>query len=40
MEWSGLHYDGYTNDQLRTLRDLMPDLHTFDLGKIKQAITK
>ena len=40
MEWSGLHYDGYTNDQLRTLRDLRPDLHTFDLGKIKQTITK
>ena len=39
MEWSGLHYDGYTNDQLRPLRDLALDLYTFDLEKIKQAIT-
>ncbi len=34
MEWSGLHYDGYTNDQLRTLRDRKLDLETFDLTRV------
>ena len=34
MEWSGLHYDGYTNDQLRTLRDRALDLETFDLTRV------
>ena len=34
MEWSGLHYDGYTNDQLRTLRDRELDLETFNLTRV------
>lgn len=40
MEWSGLHYDGYTNDQLRLLREQEIDLHTFDLEETKGALTK
>ena len=40
MEWSGLHYDGYTNDQLRLLREREIDLHTFDLEETKGALTK
>ena len=40
MEWSGLHYDGYTNDQLRVLRDREIDLYTFDLEEVKRALTK
>lgn len=40
MEWSSLHYDGYTNDQLRVLRDREIDLYTFDLEEVKRALTK
>lgn len=38
MEWSGLHYDGYTNDQLQTLRDRELDLETFDLTRVLEDL--
>lgn len=40
MAWSVLHYDGYTNAQLRTLRDREPDLCAFDLGQMLDALQK
>lgn len=40
MEWSGLHYDGYTNDQIRTLRDRELDLCTFDLEKVLEDFNR
>ena len=38
MEWSALHYDAYTNDQLQTLRDRELDLETFDLTRVLEDL--